>query len=62
MSTQRISDSLKSLFANHPVLFWNEPDGEFAGQLNALDLPGVLILMLDEARRALGEPRAGAGE
>lgn len=48
MSTQRISDSLKSLFDDHNVIFWNDADGEFAGQLNALELPGVLILRLDE--------------
>ena len=48
MSTKRINDSLNALFASQHVIFWNDAEGEYSGLLDALDLPGVRILRLDE--------------
>jgi hypothetical protein len=31
-----------------PLFFWNDADGEFASQLDSLDLPGVEIIRLDQ--------------
>ena len=48
MSKHRISEAIKSLLAVQPIVFWNDADGEFAGQLDSLDLPGVEIIRLDQ--------------
>ncbi|MDD5403805.1 MAG: BREX-1 system phosphatase PglZ type A [Sulfuricella sp.] len=48
MSTQRIADSLNALFATQRVIFWHDPEGEFALAVNSLPLDGVSLLRLDE--------------
>lgn len=48
MSKHRISEAIKSLLAVQPIVFWNDADGEFASQLDSLDLPGVEIIRLDQ--------------
>jgi uncharacterized protein (TIGR02687 family) len=48
LSKHRISEAIKSLLAVQPIVFWNDADGEFAGQLDSLDLPGVEIIRLDQ--------------
>jgi uncharacterized protein (TIGR02687 family) len=48
LSKHRISEAIKSLLAVQPIVFWNDADGEFATQLDSLDLPGVEIIRLDQ--------------
>jgi uncharacterized protein (TIGR02687 family) len=48
LSKHRISEAIKSLLAVQPIVFWNDADGEFASQLDSLDLPGVDIIRLDQ--------------
>jgi uncharacterized protein (TIGR02687 family) len=48
LSKHRISEAIKSLLAVQPIVFWNDADGEFASQLDSLDLPGVEIIRLDQ--------------
>jgi uncharacterized protein (TIGR02687 family) len=50
MSTDRITETLARLFtAEHwPIVFWQDPEREFESTIEALDLPGVSVLRLDE--------------
>lgn len=48
MSTSRIAESLKMLFSQHSLVFWNDTDGEFASQVDQLDLPGVQVIRVDQ--------------
>lgn len=47
MSTQRIIDSLSSLYANHAVVFWHDPDEEFISSIDNLALPEVQLVRID---------------
>lgn len=46
MSLQRVLESLQGQFSNHDLVFWNDPDGEFASTIDALDLEGVTLIRL----------------
>ncbi len=35
---------LERRFNDHRIVFWHDPDGEYAADLDSLDLPGVTIL------------------
>lgn len=48
MSSQRIVESLSGLFATSTVVFWHDVDREFAAQLDALSIEGVVVLRTDE--------------
>ncbi|MDO8264470.1 MAG: BREX-1 system phosphatase PglZ type A [Gallionella sp.] len=48
MSQQRLFDSLTSLFASHPVVFWHDVEAEFASSIEALTLDGVQLVRLDD--------------
>jgi uncharacterized protein (TIGR02687 family) len=48
LSKHRISEAINSLFSVQPIIFWNDADGEFATQLDSLELPGVEIIRLDQ--------------
>lgn len=48
MSQQRITDALASLFAGGALVFWNDPDAEFAGQIEGLVPSGVALIHLDK--------------
>lgn len=48
MNNQRISDSLTSLFASYPVVFWHDVDAEFASVVDSLQLDGVQLIRLDD--------------
>lgn len=48
MSNQRISEAIKSLLAEQPIVFWNDADGEFSGTLDSLDLAEVQVIRLDQ--------------
>lgn len=48
-STPPFFQALVRLFADgHPLVFWNDPDGEFLGEVDALPLYGVQLLRLDQ--------------
>lgn len=48
-STPPFFQALVRLFADgHPLVFWNDPDGEFLGEVDALPLDGVQLLRLDQ--------------
>lgn len=47
MTQQRITDSLNTLFNNHPVVFWHDAEGEFAITVDCLQLGGVQLVHLD---------------
>jgi len=48
MTQQRITDSLTTLFATHPVVFWHDAEGEFAITVDCLQLDGVQLVHLDD--------------
>ena len=48
MSQQRLFDSLTSLFASYPVVFWHDVEAEFASQADGLALDGVQLVRLDD--------------
>lgn len=48
MSTQKIIDSLISIFSQHSSIFWHDEDGEFSTTVASLDLPGVRLVSLDD--------------
>ena len=50
MDVTQITDALDQVFNDEQVriVFWNDPDGEFAGSLPDIALEGVEILKLDE--------------
>lgn len=41
MSTPAIADYLERCFLDHRVVFWHDPEGQYASDLDSLDLPGV---------------------
>lgn len=47
LSTQRIVDSLATLYANHAVVFWHDADGEFSTAVDGLSLPDVQLVRID---------------
>jgi uncharacterized protein (TIGR02687 family) len=47
VSQQRITDALSSLFSSSPLVFWNDPDGEFASSVEGLTPAGVALIQLD---------------
>lgn len=47
MSQQRITDALANLFTGSPLVFWNDPDAEFAAQVEGLIPTGVALIHLD---------------
>ncbi|MFI3197440.1 MAG: BREX-1 system phosphatase PglZ type A, partial [Methylococcaceae bacterium] len=48
MSLQRITDSLKDLFASQAIVFWHDPEGEFLATVDHLVLDNVEVVRLDE--------------
>ena len=50
MDVAQITAALDQVFNDEQVriVFWNDPDGEFAGSLPDIDLEGVEVLKLDE--------------
>jgi hypothetical protein len=48
MSQQRLFDSLTTLFASHPVMFWHDVEAEFSAQVDGLALGGVQLIRLDD--------------
>lgn len=48
MSQQRLFDSLTTLFATYPVVFWHDVDAEFASAVDGLQLDGVRLVRLDD--------------
>jgi uncharacterized protein (TIGR02687 family) len=51
MSSGQLSflPSLARLFTEgHSLVFWNDAEGEFAGQVDQLDVPGVRVIRLDQ--------------
>ncbi len=50
MDVAQITAALRQLFDDEHVriVFWNDPDGEFAGSLPDIALEGVAVLKLDE--------------
>ena len=48
MSSQRISDSLSTLFASYPVVFWHDVEAEFSSSVGSLSPEGVQLVRLDE--------------
>ena len=50
MDVAQITDALDQVFNDQQVriVFWNDPDGEFAGSLPDIELEGVEVLKLDE--------------
>ena len=49
MTQQRISDSLRTLFATHKVVFWHDVEAEFASLVDGLTLDSVALIRLDGA-------------
>ena len=47
MSTQRIVDSLATLYANHAVVFWHDADAEFSSVVDGLPLSDVHVARID---------------
>jgi len=47
MNLQRLTESLSASFASQRVVFWHDPDAEFAAQLDQLELGPVRVLKLD---------------
>ena len=50
MDTSQITTALRRLFDEEKerIVFWNDPEREFAGVLDSLDVPQVNVLRLDE--------------
>jgi len=48
MSQQRLIDSLTSLFASHPVVFWHDVESEFCIDVETLVLDGVELIRVDQ--------------
>jgi len=50
MDTTQITTALRRLFddEHERIVFWNDPEREFAGILDSLDMPDVNILRLDQ--------------
>ena len=50
MDVAQITDALGQVFNDEQVrvVFWNDPDGEFAESLPDIALEGVKVLKLDE--------------
>ena len=36
-----VKPHLERRFADHRVVFWHDPEGQYASDLDSLDLPGV---------------------
>ena len=53
MNQPRITDALGNLFATHAVVFWHDPDSEFAASVAELTPEGITLLSMD-ALPALG--------
>ncbi|GJI89012.1 BREX-1 system phosphatase PglZ type A [Duganella hordei] len=49
MSQQRLFDSLTTLFAIYPVVFWHDVEAEFASAVDGLALDGVQLVRLDDS-------------
>ncbi|MES2069243.1 MAG: BREX-1 system phosphatase PglZ type A [Pseudomonadota bacterium] len=49
MSQQRLFDSLTTLFATYPVVFWHDIEAEFATAVDGLQLDGVQLVRLDDS-------------
>ncbi len=49
MSQQRLFDSLTTLFATYPVVFWHDVDAEFGSAVEGLQLNGVQLVRLDDS-------------
>jgi len=47
LSTQRIVDSLSTLYANHAVVFWHDANAEFSSVVDGLPLPDVHVVRID---------------
>lgn len=64
MSQQRITAALSSLFTGSPLVFWNDPDAEFAAQVEGLVPTGVALIHLDTTpylQTKLSVERSGRG-
>jgi len=48
MSQQRLIDSLTSLFATHPVVFWHDVESQFCIDVETLVLDGVELIRVDQ--------------
>ena len=48
MNIVQINDRLRELFDEHKVVFWNDPEGEFEGTLEQLDLGKINIIRPDK--------------
>lgn len=48
MNTSKITTSLSTLFDQHRIVFWFDPEGEFTQFLGELQLPDVTVLRRDE--------------
>lgn len=49
MSQQRLFDSLTTLFATYPVVFWHDVEAEFGSAVDSLQLDGVRLVRLDDS-------------
>ena len=49
MSQQRLFDSLTTLFATYPVVFWHDVEAEFGSAVDGLQLDGVQLVRLDDS-------------
>lgn len=49
MSQQRLFDSLTTLFATYPVVFWHDVEAEFGSTVDGLQLDGVQLVRLDDS-------------
>jgi uncharacterized protein (TIGR02687 family) len=49
MSQQRLFDSLTTLFATYPVVFWHDVEAEFGSAVDGLQLVGVQLVRLDDS-------------
>ena len=49
---------LERRFESHRVVFWHDPDGQYAADLDGLDLPGVQTIRVANDEYAHQEPAA----
>ncbi len=47
MSQHRITEALTALFAGHQLVFWQDPEAEFAGTVESLTPEGIALITLD---------------